>query len=70
MSLVRVWSSARIAMEHDNLDTLKLQKPVAAQKAFKSYEPIYVHVDVKYLPQMQDESSWRYLIMAIDRAMR
>lgn len=39
-------------------------------KAFKSYEPGYVHVDVKYLPQMLDESSQRYLSVAIDRAMR
>ncbi len=41
-----------------------------AYKAFKSYEPGYVHVDVKYLPQMQDESSRRYLFVAIDRATR
>ena len=39
-----------------------------AHKAFKSYEPGYVHMDVKYLPQMQDESSRRYLFVAIDRA--
>ena len=39
-------------------------------KAFKSYEPGYVHMDVKYLPQMQDESSRRYLFVAIDRATR
>ncbi len=41
-----------------------------AHKAFKSYEPGYVHMDVKYLPQMQDESSRRYLFVAIDRATR
>ena len=28
----------------------------------------YVHVDIKYLPQMPDESQRRYLFVAIDRA--
>jgi transposase InsO family protein len=53
-----------------NLNDLKPQEPTVAHKAFKSYEPGYVHVDVKYLPQMQDESSRRYLFVAIDRATR
>jgi len=39
-------------------------------KTFKDYEPGYVHVDYKYLPQMPDESSRRYLFVAIDRASR
>ena len=29
-----------------------------------------MHVDIKYLPQMPDESSRRYLFVAIDRATR
>jgi hypothetical protein len=37
---------------------------------FKAYEPGYLHVDVKYLPQLADESSRRYLFVAIDRATR
>ena len=53
-----------------NLNALKPQEPALAHKAFKSYEPGYVHMDVKYLPQMQDESSRRYLFVAIDRATR
>ena len=53
-----------------NLNALKPQEPAVAHKAFKSYEPGYVHMDVKYLPQMQDESSRRYLFVAIDRATR
>ena len=53
-----------------NLHTLKPQAPAQAHKAFKSYEPGYVHVDVKYLPQMKNESSRRYLFVAIDRATR
>jgi hypothetical protein len=40
-----------------NLNALKPQEPAQPHKAFKSYEPGYVHMDVKYLPQMQDESS-------------
>jgi transposase InsO family protein len=39
-------------------------------KRFKDYEPGYVHVDVKYLPQMPDEDRRRYLFAAIDRATR
>ena len=53
-----------------NLNALKPQAPAVAHKAFKSYEPGYVHMDVKYLPQMQDESQRRYLFVAIDRATR
>jgi transposase InsO family protein len=41
-----------------------------AHKAFKSYEPGYVHVDVKYVPQMHDQSNRRYLFAAIARATR
>ena len=32
--------------------------------------PGYVHIDVKYLPQMADERSRSYLFVAIDRATR
>ncbi len=39
-------------------------------KTFKDYEPGFVHVDIKYLPQMPDESQRRYLFVAIDRATR
>ncbi|GAA3893243.1 IS481 family transposase [Halomonas cibimaris] len=50
------------------------QQEQAAQapphKPFKRYEPGYIHVDVKYLPQMPDESRKRYLFVAIDRATR
>lgn len=42
-------------------------KPV---KSFKDYEPGFVHVDIKYLPQMPDEQQRRYLFVAIDRATR
>ena len=52
----------------DEADGLsKEDKPV---KAFKTYEPGFIHVDIKYLPQMPDESHRRYLFVAIDRATR
>ncbi|NYW24467.1 IS481 family transposase, partial [Escherichia coli] len=46
----------------------KAEKP--GHKPFKSYEPGFVHLDVKYLPQMPDEDKRRYLFVAIDRATR
>ena len=42
----------------------------SSTKPFKDYEPGFVHVDVKYLPQMPDENLRRYLFVAIDRATR
>ena len=47
------------------LGALKGQAAKTPHKAFKSYEPGYVHVDVKYLPQMADEQRRRYLFVAI-----
>jgi transposase InsO family protein len=41
-----------------------------AAKTFKDCVPGFVHVDIKYLPQMPDESARRYLFVAIDRATR
>ena len=53
-----------------NLNALKPTTPQEPHKAFKSYEPGFVHMDVKYLPQMQDEQKRRHLFVAIDRATR
>jgi len=39
-------------------------------KPFKDYEPGFVHIDIKHLPQMPDEQQKRYLYVAIDRATR
>lgn len=39
-------------------------------KTFKDYAPGFVHVDVKYLPQMPDQDQRMYLFAAIDRATR
>lgn len=54
--------------EHFSVDGT--QQPAPSHKAFKAYAPGYLHVDVKYLPQMVDEPRRRYLFVAIDRATR
>ncbi len=53
-----------------NLRDLQATDPKPKHTAFKAYEPGYLHIDVKYLPQMADESSRRNLFVAIDRATR
>ena len=53
-----------------NLRELKPKVVKPAYQPFKAYEPGYLHLDVKYLPQMADEQRRRYLFVAIDRAMR
>ena len=53
-----------------NLRDMKAEAPKPKHGAFKAYEPGYIHIDVKYLPQMADEFSRRYLFVAIDRATR
>lgn len=53
-----------------NLDKLRPAPEKTPVKAFKSYLPGYLHIDVKYLPQMADETTRRYLFVAIDRATR
>ena len=39
------------------------------KKLFKVYDLGYINIDRKYLHQMPDESKFRYLFVAIDRAM-
>jgi len=45
----------------------KADKP---RKAFKDYDPGFIHADIKYLPQMPDQDNRGYLFVAIDRASR
>ncbi|MCF6199502.1 MAG: IS481 family transposase [Hyphomicrobiaceae bacterium] len=54
----------RLALENEN--TGEKQK----KKTFKDYDPGFIHIDIKYLPQMKGESSRKYLLVAIDRATR
>ena len=53
-----------------NLRDLKAKVARPRYSGFKAYEPGYLHIDVKYLPQMADQTSRRYLFVAIDRATR
>ena len=53
-----------------NLRDLKAKTPRPKHSGFKAYEPGYIHIDVKYLPHMADQTSRRYLFVAIDRATR
>ena len=67
-----------------NLNALRPKTPIEPHKAFKTYEPGYLHVDVKYLasrwPMRPPGPSRRllrnhlpgngYLFVAIDRATR
>ena len=38
--------------------------PQSAPRRFKDYAPGFVHVDIKYLPQMPDETARRYLYVS------
>jgi len=53
-----------------NLNALKPATAPKPHKAFKAYEPGYLHMDLKYLPQMADQTRRSYLFVAIDRATR
>ena len=53
-----------------SLRDLKAKDERPKHSGFKAYEPGYIHIDVKYLPQMANETSRRYLFVAIDRARR
>ena len=48
----------------------KVEGEPTPKKTFKHYEPGFLHIDIKYLPQMPDETTRRYLFVAIDRATR
>ena len=53
---------------HSRLPTAEPTQTVS--RRIKAYAPGYVHIDVKYLPQMADETARRYVFVAIDRATR
>ena len=53
-----------------SLRGLKGKQTRPKHSGFKTYELGYILIDVKYLPKMADESSRRYLFVAIDRATR
>jgi hypothetical protein len=49
---------------------LKPKEATPTHSSFKAYEPGYLHIDIKYLPQMADKDRRLYLFVAIDRATR
>jgi len=53
-----------------SLRDLKAKDEKPKHSGFKAYEPGYIHIDVKYLPRMANETSRGYLFVAIDRATR
>ena len=53
-----------------SLRDLKAKDERPKHSGFKAYEPGYIHIDMKYLPQMANETSREYLFVAIDRASR
>jgi transposase InsO family protein len=53
-----------------NLRDLKAKDARPKHSGFKAYEPGYIHIDVKYLPQMENQTSRRYMFVAIERATR
>ena len=61
-------------LKRNNLSDLKaLLSPKDTKeeiKQFKTYEPGYIHVDIKYLPKLKGEQNRKYLYVAIDRATR
>jgi transposase InsO family protein len=55
----------KMRKEREELSGEKIPK-----KSFKDYEPGFIHIDIKYLPKMPDETRRSYLFVAIDRASR
>ena len=67
-----VWGAACVAMVSPACLNWPPGKPTSpvTKKSFKDYEPGFLPMDIKYLPQMPDETERRYLFVAIDRATR
>ncbi len=60
-------------LRRHGVGNLEALKPAAERKApgkFPAYEPGYVHIDVKYLPKLEDQEERGYAFVAIDRATR
>ena len=53
-----------------SLRDLKAKDERPKHSSFKAYEARYIHIDVKYLPQMANETSRGYIFVAIERARR
>ena len=60
---LRALAAARARQKEENEAT-------ARKKGFREYAPGFIPLDIKYLPKMPEETSRRYLFVAIDRASR
>ena len=49
---------------------MRPRTPTEPDKAFTTCEPGFLHINVKFLPQMAGETTWPYLFVAIYRAIR
>jgi hypothetical protein len=54
----------------DDSSELQFWSENVSDIGFKTYDLGYIHIDVKYLPQMANETSRGYLFVSIDRASR
>lgn len=68
-------SALDLCLRRHGVSNLKKLMPVedkaeTPKKKFKDYVPGFIHVDIKYLPQVADEQSRKYLFVAIDRGTR
>jgi IS30 family transposase len=63
--------SQRELMKRYSVSKATIIKYAAAKKkCFKEYAPGFIHIDIKHLSRMPDETSRRYLFVVIDRASR
>lgn len=62
----------RCLPSHDvgNLRELKRKNTKPTYSSFTAYKPVYLHIYIKYLPQMADEDRRCDLFVAIDQATR
>lgn len=51
-----------------NLRALQAEEAGPKHSAFETHEPGHIHIDVRDLPQMADETCRRHLFVAVDRA--
>ena len=68
LAVVREFLNPNVS--RSGLDRCLRRHGVGSLRDLKAYEPGYIHVDVKYLPRMVNETSRGYLFVAIDRATR
>jgi hypothetical protein len=64
-------SRSRLAKRHDlNTRPMEGKDTAIVRKTFNDYAPDFIHVNIKYLPPMADETKRRYLFVATPEAIR